>query len=154
MKPCPGHKADGTPCRSRPRKRRKWCWFHDPKSAKARATAQANGGAESRARVGPVKTLGKRAPKVDVSGEEPIRALVQETVDQVRRGSIAPTVGQVIGQLLTVALRALKQDETERKVKELDERTRPLMGLTVAELEEIVRVGRAAPTPVGDPAPN
>jgi hypothetical protein len=153
VKPCPANTSDGKRCRSRPRKGRKWCWFHDPKSAKARATAQANGGAESRNRVGPAKTLGKRAPKVDVSSEEPIRALVQETVDQVRQGKIAPTVGQVIGQLLTVALRSLKQDETEKKVKELDERTRPFIGLKVEELLEIVRGGHAAPPAAEDAAP-
>ena len=155
MKRCPGKTATGKPCRSPPRQGRKWCWFHDPKSAKARATAQANGGAESRNRVGPAKTLGKRAPKVDVSGEEPIRALVQETVDQVRRGSIAPTVGQVIGQLLSVALKALKQDETDRKLEDIQKRIRPLEGLTTEQLVEIARAGRgAAPTISAAAEPN
>lgn len=153
MKRCPGKTATGKPCRSPPRQKRKWCWFHDPASKEARATAQANGGAESRNRVGPAKTLGKRAPKVDVSGKEPIRSLVQETVDQVRRGEVAPQVGQVISQLLTVALKALKQDETERKVKELDERTRPLLGLSLEQLLEIARGGHAAPPATADAAP-
>lgn len=150
MKACAGKKAGGKRCGAKPRAGRKWCWFHDPASAEARAAAQANGGAESRNRVGPAKVLGKKAPPVDVSGEEPIRGLVRETIDQVRRGELAPNAGQVIGQLLTVALKALKQDETEREVAELKERVRVFEELTKEELLQLARGNGAASTP---PAP-
>lgn len=155
MKPCPANTSDGKRCRSRPRKGRKWCWFHDPKSAKARATAQANGGAESRNRIGPLKVLGKNAPDVEVASQENVRGLVRETIDQVRRGEMAPHVAQVVGQLCAVALKSMKQTDTDKKLSELDERTRVLKDMSKEQLEEIVRQGPGAPPPSPeDGAPN
>lgn len=152
MSPCPTKKADGTPCRSRPRKGRTYCWFHDPASTEARAAAQANGGTESRSRVGPAKTLGKEAPEVELTGEQEVLSVLTETINQVRQGKMAPNVGQVVGQLCGVGLKAMKQDEQDRKLSELDERTRPLVGLTTEQLLEIVRAGRGGtPTPAADP---
>lgn len=150
--PCPGKKADGKRCKSKPRKGRKWCWFHDPESKEARATAQANGGAESRNRVGPAKVLGKKAPDVDVSSEGAIRALMSETIDQVRRGELSTHAAQVVGQLAGQVLKALKQDVTDEKVNDLDRRTRVLEGMSKAELMEIARSGDVDPNPKQDEA--
>jgi len=149
---CRAKTADGKPCKANARAGRKHCYFHDPKSAESRAAAQANGGAESRNRVGPAKTLGKNAAEVSITGEQEVIGVVTETVNQVRRGQIAPNVAHVIGQLLGVGLKALKQDEQDKKIAELDERTRPLQGLTVEQLLEIARAGRGAPPTTADDA--
>ena len=147
MTPCRAKTAEGKRCQSKPRKGRRWCWFHDPDSKEARATAQANGGAESRNRVGPLKVLGKSAPDVEVATQESVRGLVRETIDQVRRGEMAPHVAQVVGQLCAVALKSMKLSDTDKKLAELDQRTRPLLDVTKEQLEEIVRQGRGAPPP-------
>lgn len=152
MSPCPAQTAKGKPCRAPLVKGGRYCFFHDPEKAEARAAAQANGGAESRNRVGPTKTLGAKAPAVDVTTEGKVRELVQETIDQVRRGELSSNAGNVVGQLLSVALRALKQDELHKKVQDLEARFRPLEGIKPEVLEEIVRLGRASPVPEGDPA--
>jgi hypothetical protein len=84
-----------------------------------------------------------------------VLGVLTETINQVRRGQMAPNVGHVVGQLLGVGLKALKQDEQDRKIAELDERTRPLIGLNVDQLLEIVRGGHAAPPgPDDTAAPN
>jgi hypothetical protein len=152
MSRCRAKTADGKRCKANARAKRRHCFFHDPKSAESRAAAQANGGAESRNRVGPSKTLGKDAAEVGISGEQEVLGVLTETINQVRRGQMAPNVGHVVGQLLGVGLKALKQDEQDKKIAELDQRTRPLMGLTTEQLLEIVRAGRGAPPTTADGA--
>ena len=102
--PCGHAKPDGTPCRARKVHGSDFCFFHDPAKAAERAAAQQAGGRGGRAAALPPET-----PPRLVQTPGDVAALLSETINQVRTGLLDPRIGNCVGYLAGVILKAAEQ---------------------------------------------
>jgi hypothetical protein len=131
-KQCRHIKLGGIRCRANTRNGSQFCFFHDPKSAAARAAARKAGGIQRsrKAAVLPPDTPDKPlASLADVIG------LLAETINEVRRGEVDPRISNAVGYLAGILLKARSRAELEERV---------------ARLELIVAGQQANPTPEFD----
>ena len=112
---CNHIKADGSQCRARKVRGSDYCFFHDPAKATERAAAQRAGGQHARAAVLPPDTPTRR-----VQAASDVVALLSETVNQVRTGQLDPKIGNCIGYLSGVILRAVEQGNMADRLAALE----------------------------------
>lgn len=106
---CKKLKRDGRKCRGMAMEGSRYCFFHNPAAKNARTAAQQRGGRVNRAAVLPADTADVR---LESSGD--IAILLAETINQVRKGKVAPKVASTIGYLassLTKVMEATKFEE-------------------------------------------
>lgn len=119
MEPLPDRcchiKADGTQCRARKVRGSEYCFFHDPAKAAERAVAQQAGGQRGRAAVLPPDTPGRQ---VKTAAE--VIGLLSETINHVRTGQLDPKVGNCIGYLSGVILKAVEQGNMADRLASLE----------------------------------
>ena len=112
---CPHIKADGKQCRARKVRGSGYCFFHDPAKTAERTAAQKAGGRNGRAVVlpldVPVRHLKTAADVVD---------LLSETVNHVRTGQMDPKIGNCIGYLSGIILKAAAQGDMEERLAALE----------------------------------
>jgi hypothetical protein len=89
--------------------------MHSPDRAAERQEGRRKGG---RAATRPA-TLGEGAPEAPFGTVADILALLGQTVNQVRRGELDPKVGNCVGYLASVGLRAVDEGALAREVEEL-----------------------------------
>ena len=111
-----GHtKDDGTPCRAVRVHGSEFCFFHDPARAAQRAAARRTGGQHGRAAVLPADT-----PARAVKTAADVIDLLSETINQVRVGAVDPRVGNCVGYLAGIILKAVEQGDMEERLAALE----------------------------------
>jgi hypothetical protein len=113
-----GHaKPDGSCCRARPRPGKRYCTFHDPELAERRAEGRRRGGLHRNPRAA---VLPSDAPDLPLRTVADILAAVEATFNQVRRGQLDARIGNCLGVLAQVQLKATEGSELERRVAVLE----------------------------------
>ena len=113
---CEQIKVDGTRCQANARTGSKFCFFHDPEVAAKRTAARKAGGIErSRRAVLPADT-----PDRSLSSIDDVVALLGETINQTRTGTLDPKVANAVGYLSGILLKALIQGDLEQRLAELE----------------------------------
>ena len=112
---CHHVKDDGNQCRATKLRGSKYCFFHDPAKAGERAAAQQAGGRNGRAAV-----LPPDAPHRRVKTAAEVIDLLSETINQVRTGQLDPKVGNCVGYLSSVILRAIEQGDMAERLAALE----------------------------------
>jgi len=112
---CRHVKDDGTQCRARKVRGSEYCFFHDPARAAERAAARQAGGRKGKAPVLPPDT-----PLRPVRTAVDVIELLGETIHQVRTGGLDPRVGNCIGYLSGIVLKASQQSEMEQRLAALE----------------------------------
>jgi hypothetical protein len=93
-RPCAFTMSDGATCGARRLAGRDFCFFHDPKSVEKRENARRSGGKKNRP-----TTLPPTTPDVRLLDGQGVARLLEQTINQVRRGEIDPKIGTTIGYL-------------------------------------------------------
>jgi len=112
---CQHVKADGARCQARKVHASDYCFFHDPARAAERAAARQAGGRKGKAAVLPPDT-----PLRPVRTAGDVVELLAETIHQVRTGTLDPRVGNCIGYLSAIVLKATEQGEMEQRLAALE----------------------------------
>jgi hypothetical protein len=112
---CQSTTQAGKPCGAPAIAGSSFCFFHDGEKAEERHQAQAAGGRQSRA-----KSLGSDAPTVKVEDSHDIVRLLNQTINEVRRGELDPKIANAVGYLSAIALRAMEQGDLEERVAQLE----------------------------------
>lgn len=114
-RPCQAKTPDGTGCQAAALSGSDFCFFHDPDRADERQAARSFGGSRNR-----MKTLSADAPDVKVESCQDVVRLISETINQVRRGELDPRVGNAIGYLANVLIKAAEQGDMEKRLEDLE----------------------------------
>lgn len=114
-RPCQAKTPDGADCQAAALAGSDFCFFHDPDRADDRREANAAGGRQNR-----MKTLSADAPDVKVESCQDVVRLISETINQVRRGDLDPRIGNAIGYLANVLIRAVEQGDVEKRIEALE----------------------------------
>jgi hypothetical protein len=114
---CHHKQPSGTRCRAHARRGSTFCFFHDPNSAAERHEARINGGRQRsrKATVLPPNTRDK-----PLTSASDISRLLEETINQVRRGELDPHVSNAVGYLASILLKANEREEFEQRLAHLE----------------------------------
>lgn len=112
---CQAPKADGSPCQATPLSGSRFCFFHDPDRANERQAGRQAGG-----RTGRAATLPTDSEFMDIKTSADVVVLLSDTINRVRVGEIDPRVGNCVGYLAGVVMKALEQGEAEERLKALE----------------------------------
>jgi hypothetical protein len=110
---CEHVKPGGSRCRAQALPGKRACTFHDPDLAVKRAEGRRRGG---RARSRPAAVLPPGTPDLPLKTVADVVTLLAETINQVRRGQLDAKVGNCLGVLAGVLLRAIEGGEMEKRV--------------------------------------
>ncbi len=113
------HESDGKRCRAFALRESSppLCVRHseDPDIIRRRQEGDRKGGAVGAARTLPAKTP---APTLETAGD--VRALLAETIQQVRLGAVDTRTANAVGYLASVLLRAVEGHELDTRLTELE----------------------------------
>ena len=112
---CRHIKDDGRPCRAVRLHGSDYCFFHDPTKAAERTAARRTGGLHGRAAVLPPDT-----PSRSVKTAADVIDLLSETINQVRVRAVDPRVGNCVGYLAGIILKAVEQGDMEERLAALE----------------------------------
>ena len=105
------HKTqNGTSCPNLARPGKRSCWVHDPGLAEKRAEGRSRGGVN---RSKPAVTLAADTPDLPLKTIADVVAALGETINQVRTGRLAVNVGNCLGVLAGVLLRAIEGSDVD-----------------------------------------
>jgi hypothetical protein len=130
---CKAKKPDGSDCQAVALPGSEYCFFHDPAKAEKRREAQSLGGRHNH-----MKTLDPDTPDVKIENCKDTVPLLSDTINQVRKGEIDPRIGNAIGYLSSVIIKAVEQSDTEKRLVEIEgivKANRPASDLTIAGLD-------------------
>jgi hypothetical protein len=113
---CRQTKADGSPCRGKARPGSDFCAFHDPAVAAKRAEGRKAGG---RKRSRPAAVVSTDAADVPLTSVRDVVVLLGDTVNRVRKGELDAKVGNCLGVLSGVLLRALEEGDLAEQIQQL-----------------------------------
>ncbi len=114
---CRRVKPDGSRCQARPRPGRRYCVFHDPELAEQRAEGRKRGGVN---RSLPAATLPPDTPDLPLKSVADVAAALAATINQIRTGKLAVNVGNCLGVLAGVLLKAIEGSELEQRIAALE----------------------------------
>lgn len=114
---CAAEKPDGTRCRAHTLPGKSRCVFHDPASAQKTAAGRRQGGVT---RSQPAATLSRDEPDLPLSTVHDVVAALSKTINQVRTGQLAVGVGNCIGCLAGVLLKAMESGDLEQRIAALE----------------------------------
>lgn len=112
---CKASKRAGSRCEAAALDGSDYCFFHDPSRAAERREAQALGGQRNR-----MKTLDAAIPDMKFESTAEMVALLSDTINQVRKGDIDPRIGNTVGYLANLLIKALEQNELETRIDKLE----------------------------------
>src|SRR5262245_24303950 len=110
-KQCQAEAAAGGRCNANALNGSEYCFFHHPDRAGERAIATRKGGLSNKARVLPVAT-----PDLPLRTGKEVMHMLAETINQVRRGELDPQVGNTVGYLAAVWLKAQQQESIDQRI--------------------------------------
>jgi hypothetical protein len=114
---CSYDKPAGSRCRAYARRGSAFCFFHDPNSAAERHQARIDGG---RQRSRKATVLPPNTRDTPLTSASDISRLLEETINQVRRGELDPHVSNAVGYLASILLKANERDEFEQRLAHLE----------------------------------
>jgi hypothetical protein len=114
-KTCQASKQNGSRCEVNALADSEFCFFHDPSRAAERRSAQSLGGHGNR-----MKTLDPGTPDVKLQNSRDTVALLSQTINQVLKGIIDPRVGNSVGYLANILLRAFEENELWTRMAKLE----------------------------------
>ena len=116
---CACKKTNGARCKAKPMVDSEFCFFHNPATASKRTEAQRAGGRRNKASV-----LSPNIPTLALRNVEDVVSLVADTINRTRCGQLDTRVGNTIGYLSGILLKALEAGNLERRVGELENAVR------------------------------
>lgn len=117
---CRAHTRDGSRCDAHAQPNG-YCCFHDPDNEELGREKRRQGGIARMEKLSP-KVLPEDTPDIDLTNSKDVVRLLSETINQVRTGRIAVNVGNALGILAGVLLKAMEADELEARVASLEHR--------------------------------
>jgi hypothetical protein len=117
---CEAIKGDGDRCQARAINGSDYCFFHDPGNRDKFKAASVKGG-RNRLKPRRMKTLGAESADVTISSADNILKLLSDTINQVRHGEIDVRIGNAIGYLSGIALRAIELGKLEDRLAALEQ---------------------------------
>lgn len=114
---CQHKKRDCTRCRANALPGKTRCLFHDPDRAGQRAAGRRRGGI-SRSR--PAATLPADTPDLQLKSVADVVVALGLTINQVRSGRLAVNVGNCLGVLAGVLLKAIEGSDLEQRLAALE----------------------------------
>jgi hypothetical protein len=135
---CEAPKVDGEPCQAAARPGSRFCIFHDPECQQQRDEARSKGGKERMRRVA---VLPEDAADLPLETVADVTRALAVTFNQVRRGQLDAKVGNCLGVLAGVLLRAFEGSDLAEELAALR-----------CRLEEVEARGTGTDAPGGDAA--
>src|SRR5579859_1271155 len=120
MAVCSYTRANGESCRARALNGKDRCFFHDLERADQRTAARRAGGLATR---GPV--LPESTPDLRLQTAQDVLVLVADTINRVRTGELDPRVGNCVGYLSGIFLKAVEAGFTEERLRVLEKLVLP-----------------------------
>jgi hypothetical protein len=114
---CKHRKADGSRCRAPALRGSNLCFFHDPAAKDQHQEATVAGGRE---RSQKAATLPAETPDLPLKSVADVIVALGLTINQVRTGTVACNIGNCLGQLLQVLLKAIEGSELEQRIAALE----------------------------------
>lgn len=111
---------DGKRCRAYAQEGSKYCFMHDPAKSSDRRKAQKQGGRARTATLAKA-VLPKDTPDISLSTPQEIQQLIASTINQVRRGEIAPQIANAVGYLVNIGIKAIETGDIEERLKRIEE---------------------------------
>ena len=112
---CRSKKPNGVQCEAKAMVSSDYCFFHCPEVAVERTKARRAGGCKNKAAVLPSET-----PDCPLSSGGDVILLIADCINQIRRGQLDPRVGNAIGYLSGVLLKAIETGNLERRLADLE----------------------------------
>ncbi len=112
---CQHTSKNGSPCQADPQTGKPYCFFHDPEQQQKRATARKHGG---KVRSGATEKKTFMPPNLSAKSLETpsdVAALLEETINQFRRGEIDIDTAKAVGQMANVMLSLMKVADTQKR---------------------------------------
>ena len=94
-----------------------YCFFHDPAALEERRAARRTGGIERSKKAAVLPANAVDCPLESVGH---ICELLGQTINQVRKGIVDPRVGNSVGYLAGIMLKALDMGELEKRLARLE----------------------------------
>src|ERR1700756_3950859 len=113
---CEFQKRDGQRCGADTQSGKTLCVFHDPAKAAAGRRARRLGGINRRQ---PGAALPSETPDHPLNNIRDVSLLLGQSINQVRRGQLAPRVATAVGYLASILLSALQQGPLEERLQRL-----------------------------------
>ncbi len=134
---CEHRKHDGSQCQAPARRGMTKCFLHDEGSRTAAQQARAAGGK---------KVMAGRGEPVEVrlENERDAIGLARVCIARMLNGQMEPPQAHAVAALCNMALKAMGQDETDKRLEELENRLRPLKGMSPAQLSALVEAEGAS----------
>ncbi len=114
---CQFRRNDGTRCHANAQWGEKLCVFHDPAKAAAGRRARRLGGIN---RSQTAAALPAETPDHPLNDVREVSLLLGQSINQVRRGQIAPRVATAVGYLAGILVSALQQGPLEERLQRLE----------------------------------
>jgi len=121
MRGCGAKTRSGSPCAAVPAPGSEFCPFHDPANTAAQREARREGG---RRRSQPRAAVPPDAPDVTITGVKDVCALLTDTINHVRKGTLDGRIANTVGYLASVLIRALEVGDLEARLAALEAATR------------------------------
>jgi hypothetical protein len=112
---CRFTKPGGDRCQANAMLGSNFCFFHCPTVAAKRADARRAGGRKNKA-----AALPEDAAECPLESAGDVVVLLADTINQTRRGRLDPRVGNAIGYLSGILLKALETGDHERRLSDLE----------------------------------
>lgn len=114
---CEFQKKNGQRCGADAQSAKTLCVFHDPAKAAAGRKARRLGGIN---RSQTAAALPAETPDHPLNDVRDVSLLLGQSINQVRRGQIAPRVATAVGYLAGILLSALQQGPLEERLQRLE----------------------------------
>jgi len=114
---CRFRNKNGQPCKADAQVGKSVCVFHDPEMAIDVRRARRLGGIN---RTRPVCTVPSETSDNPLQSTNDVSRLLAESINQVRRGQLAPRLATAIGYLANILLAALEQGPLEDRLSALE----------------------------------
>ena len=114
---CEFQKRDGQRCGADAQSGKTLCVFHDPAKAATGRRARRLGGIN---RSHTVAALPPETPDHPLNNVHDVSLLLGQSINQVRRGQLAPRVATAVGYLAGILLSALQQGPLEERLQRLE----------------------------------
>jgi hypothetical protein len=112
---CIGTTGNGTPCQATPQSGSSFCFLHDPNKTEEQRRARQAGGSTRAAKV-----LDAETPAKVIQSVADVKGLLSETIHQVRTGAIDPKIGNCIGYLSGILLKAIEVGDIEERLAAME----------------------------------
>ena len=110
---CQFFKNDGSRCLAAALKDGGFCFVHEPQNQEAHHEASVKGGSMP-------KKNGLDLPPLSIQNAQEIVVLLEDIINGVRAGEIPVNIGNCVGYLANVTLKALEVSDLEKRVEAIE----------------------------------